>query len=31
MDHLMGAMGRTEDPGAIYLKRAFAYTLGDNR
>ena len=28
---LMGAMGRTEDPGAIYLKRAFAYTLGDHR
>ena len=28
---LMGAMGRTEDPGAIYLKRAFAFTLRDSR
>ena len=23
---LMGAMSRSQDPGAVYLKRAFAYT-----
>lgn len=24
---LIGAMARTQDPGAIYLKRAFAYAI----
>ena len=25
---LIGSMARTQDPGAIYLKRAFAYAVG---
>ena len=25
---LIGAMARTQDPGAIYLKRAFVYAIG---
>ena len=25
---LIGAMARTQDPGAVYLKRAFAYATG---
>ena len=28
---LMGAMGRAQDPGAVYLKRALAYIVGQAR